>query len=59
LRSWHFTAAAIHVLLGTCNLVFWQIFPAANMLAGGYITTSLHWIFVVLQLAAGSFAGDK
>ena len=36
LRSWHLTAAAVHVLLGTANLVFWQIFIAADMLAGGY-----------------------
>jgi hypothetical protein len=58
LRSWHFTGAAIHLLLGACNLVFWQIFPASNMLAGGYITTSLHAIFVVLQLAA-AFSRDE
>jgi hypothetical protein len=52
LRSWHLTAAAVHALLGTANLVFWQIFIAADMLAGGYITTSLHWLFVALQLCA-------
>src|SRR5262245_2713971 len=52
-RSWHFTAVAVHVLLGTANLVFWQIFVAADMLAMGYITTALHWIFVLLQLNAG------
>ena len=52
LRSWHLTAAAVHVLLGTANLVFWPIFIAADMLAVGYITTSLHWLFVALQLFA-------
>jgi hypothetical protein len=51
-RSWHLTAAAIHVLLGTANLVFWPIFVAADMLAMGYVTTSLHWLFVASQLAA-------
>jgi len=51
-RAWHLTATAVHTLLGTCNLVFWQIFIAADMLAGGYITTSLHWLFVALQLGA-------
>lgn len=51
-RSWHLTAAAVHLLLGTANLVFWQIFIAADMLAVGYITTSLHWLFVALQLFA-------
>jgi hypothetical protein len=52
LRSWHLAAVAIHVLLGTANLVFWQLFTATGMLALGYITTSLHWLFVVLQLIA-------
>ena len=53
-RKWHLTAVAIHVLLGTANLVFWQLFIAADMLAVGYVTTALHWIFVVLQLYAAS-----
>jgi hypothetical protein len=51
-RIWHLTAVAIHGLLGTANLVFWQLFIAADMLAVGYVTTALHWIFVVLQLYA-------
>ena len=53
-RSWHVTAAAVHVLLGTANLVFWPLFVAADMLAVGYITTSLHWTFVALQLVAAA-----
>jgi hypothetical protein len=53
-RSWHLAAAAIHVLLGTANVVFWQMFVAADMLAVGYVTTLLHWLFVVLQLAAAA-----
>jgi hypothetical protein len=52
LRSWHFAAVAVHVLLGTANLVCWKIFTVTNMLALGYITTALHWLFVVLQLFA-------
>jgi hypothetical protein len=57
LRTWHLTAAAVHVLLGTTNLVFWQIFIAADMLVVGYVTTLLHWLFVVLQLSAANAAG--
>ena len=56
-RSWHLTAAAVHVLLGTANLVFWPIFLAADALWAGYVTTSLHWAFVVLQLIAANAAG--
>jgi hypothetical protein len=53
-RAWHLTAAAVHVLLGTSNLVFWQIFVATDMLAMGWVTTVLHWLFVALQLAAAA-----
>jgi len=56
LRGWHLTAAAVHVLLGTSNIVFWQIFVAADMLAGGYLTTSLHIVFALLQLGAAASA---
>jgi hypothetical protein len=51
-RAWHLTAAAVHVLLGTANLVFWQIFLAADMLLVGYVTTLLHGLFAALQLLA-------
>ena len=47
---------AIHVLLGTSNLVFWQLFVAADMLVVGYVTTALHGLFVVLQLLAAGTA---
>ena len=57
LRSWHLAAAAVHALLGTANLMFWQIFVAADMLPVGYVTTALHGTFFVLQsLAAISIA---
>jgi hypothetical protein len=51
-RLWHGTAAAVHVLLGTSNLVFWPLFGFAGMLAVGYVTTALHGVFAALQLAA-------
>jgi len=54
LRSWHLTAAAVHLLLGTANLVFWQFFVIADALLAGYVTTSLHWLFVTLELAAAA-----
>jgi len=56
-RGWHLTAVAIHVLLGTANLVFWPLFVAMDMLMLGYVTTALHWTFVVLQLGAAIVAG--
>ena len=51
-RQWHLTAAAVHALLGTANLVFWNVFIAADALVVGYATTALHFAFVALQLTA-------
>jgi hypothetical protein len=51
-RVWHLTALAMEVLLGTANIVLWQIFIAADALALGYVTTAAHWIFAMLQLFA-------
>jgi hypothetical protein len=50
--AWHLAAAAIHALLGTANLVFWQPFIVSDMLLVGCVTTALHGLFVVLQMAA-------
>jgi len=53
-RDWHLAGAAVHVLLGTCNLIFWDLFVSTGTLVAGYVTTALHWVFVVLQLLAAS-----
>ena len=52
LRSWHLTGAAVHALLGTANLVFWQLFVSGDVLLMGYVTTALHGVFAALQLSA-------
>jgi len=58
-RLWHATAAAIHVLLGASNLLFWPLFAFADMMMVGYVTTALHGLFACLQLVAacGAKAG--
>lgn len=58
-RAWHLTAAAIHALLGSSNLIFWQIFIAADMMMVGYVTTTLHGLFVVLQISAAIAASRQ
>ena len=58
-RSWHLTAVAMEVLLGTSNLAFWDMFVATDALTVGYVTTGLHWMFVLLQaLAAVTASAD-
>jgi len=51
-RSWHFTAFAVHTLLAACNISLWRIFILCDVLPLGYVSTSLHVIFAVLQLIA-------
>lgn len=51
-RSWHVVGAAVHLLLGTANLLFWQFFILTGTLAAGYVTTGLHGFFVFAHLAA-------
>jgi hypothetical protein len=51
-RAWHAAAAAVHALLGGCNLAFWRFFVEADLLAVGYLTTIAHGLFVALHLYA-------
>jgi hypothetical protein len=50
--AWHVTGVAAAALLGVCNLVFWEIFPATDALAVGYVTTALHLSVALAQLIA-------
>lgn len=49
-RRWHPMLLAIHLLLGTCNLMFWQFFITSDMLTVGYVTTIAHWLFAAAHL---------
>jgi hypothetical protein len=49
-RRWHLMLLAIHLLLGTCNLMFWQFFIVSDMLTVGYVTTIAHWLFAAAHL---------
>jgi len=50
-RLWHITGLSAQALLGICNLLFRKIFAAPGSMAAGYVFTSLHWLFVILQFA--------
>ena len=52
---WHLTAVAVHVLLGSANLVFWQMFIAAEC-SRRLRDDDLHALFAVLQLGAAAMA---
>jgi hypothetical protein len=57
-RMWHVTAMATAALLGTANVVFWQIFVITDTLVMGYVTTGLHWTFTAAELAAAVAVKD-
>jgi hypothetical protein len=51
-RGWSITAALVHVLLGTCNIVFWPSFAAAGVVPVGITAATIHVIFASLELWA-------
>jgi hypothetical protein len=58
-RFSHLIGGTAVAVLGTCNLVFWQIFVAVGNLTMGYFFTSLHWLFAILQFAAAFYTSGS
>jgi hypothetical protein len=58
-RASHVAAFCLDALLCTSNLAFWSMFVATDALAVGYVSTSLHAVFVVLQVAALAGLRDR
>jgi hypothetical protein len=56
--SWHLTAAAVHLLLGTCNVVFWQLYVVTGTLPMGWISTVIHGLLVALHAVAALSAAQ-
>jgi hypothetical protein len=56
---WHLTAVTTHLLLGICNLVFWQVFIHANVVPLGIVATAYHFVFVIANSAAISVARQE
>jgi hypothetical protein len=50
--GWHATAAGTHLLLGTCNVVFWPLFETWGLVPMGIGATAMHVIFFVLEARA-------
>lgn len=51
-RGLHVVAGTVHLLLGSANVVFWQLFLSADQLTMGYVTTSFHFLFAILQIVS-------
>lgn len=57
-RSWHLTAAATHLLLGTANIVFWDIFDVGDVVWLGVMVTVMHFVFTTAETVAALAAGE-
>jgi hypothetical protein len=55
--GWHASAALVHILLGGCNLIFWPLYEASNLVTLGVLATAMHAAFAGLELWA-AFARD-
>jgi hypothetical protein len=51
-RFWHVLAAAVHTLLGTANLVFWNSFIVFDMVPMGVAATVVHFVLVAAHIGA-------
>jgi hypothetical protein len=56
---WHLTAGAVHLLLGICNGVFWQVFTNTNMVPLGIVATAYHFVFVLANSAVVALSGQE
>jgi len=46
---WHLLGAGIHLLLGSCNLLFWPFIVAMDVVMIEIVITSLHFLLFGLQ----------
>ena len=54
---WHLHLAATHTLLGTANLIFFQMFTAVGAEPAGAAVTAAHGAFVLLQCWSAARGG--
>ena len=58
-RFWHLFAAAVHTLLGTANLVFWESFIVFGMVPMGIAATVVHFVLVAAHVGAWVVSRDS
>jgi uncharacterized membrane protein len=51
-RFWHVLAAAVHTLLGTANVLFWNSFVVFGMVPMCIAATVVHFVLVVAHIGA-------
>jgi hypothetical protein len=57
-HAWHAIGLAVHLLVGTSNLLFWPVFRQMDLMTVGWVTTTLHVLFASLHAACLQRAGQ-
>jgi hypothetical protein len=58
-RFWHVFAAAVHTLLGTANLLFWDSFVVFGMVPMGIAATVVHFVLVAAHVGAFAVSRER
>lgn len=48
-KEWHLLAAIVHLILFTTNLLFWKAYSLAGIVTIGYVATTAHALFIILE----------
>jgi len=53
---WHLVALSVHLFLGVCNLLFWEVYALMDATTAGVLSTILHAVLFVIQLTCLALA---
>lgn len=48
-KIWHVLAASVHLILLVTNLLFWEAYSLADIVLVGYVSTSAHAVFILIE----------
>lgn len=48
-KEWHLLPATVHAILFITNILFWKAYAIAGIVTLGYISTSAHALFILLE----------
>lgn len=49
-KEWHLLPAMVHLILFTTNLLFWKAYSLGGIVIIGYVSTTAHVLFIVLEI---------
>lgn len=49
-KEWHLLPVMVHLILFTTNLLFWKAYSLAGIVTVGYVATTAHALFTLLEV---------